>query len=71
MFYGVIEDPALNYGENNIDKLSADEVIVIFVVSGEYEWYDKNVPNCLVSNYKKLMVLCHVSPVNAVGVDFL
>ena len=61
MFYGVIED--------SLGKLCADEVIVNFVVSGEYEWYNKNVPDCLVSNYKRsLLVLCHPPPVNSVGV---
>ena len=29
-------------------------MIVRFVLSGEYEWYNKNLPNVLVRNYKKL-----------------
>ena len=33
-------------------------MIVIFVVSRKYEWYDKNVPNVLQSNYKKQYSPC-------------
>ena len=67
MFFGVVENP-VNHDNADTDKLESDELIVRFVVSGEYEWYDKNVPNCLVSNYKKsVLVLCHPPPVNVSG----
>ena len=70
MFYGLVEDTIMHDGEDELVELKEDEVIVKFVVCGEYEWYDKNVPNCLVSNYKKsLLVLCHPPPVNVVGAD--
>ena len=70
MFYGLVEDPSMHSGEDEVIKLADDEVIVKFVVCGEYEWYNKNVPNCLVSNYKEsLLVLCHPPPVNVEGPD--
>ena len=52
MFFGVVENP-VNHDNADTDKLESDELIVRFVVSGEYEWYDKNVPNVLMSSYKK------------------
>ena len=49
----------INHAKGSND-LKDDELFVKFVVSGEYEWYDKNVPNCLLGNYKKSkLVLCH------------
>ena len=62
-FYGVMEDSA-NHEDNDVAKVKGDELIVMFVVSGEYEWYGKNVPNTLISNYKKdVLVLSHLPPV--------
>ena len=48
LFYGVVEDPS-----DHDERVESDELIVRFVVSGEYEWYNKNSPNVLLSNYKK------------------
>ena len=68
LFYGLVEDPSLHQSK---EELNEDEVVVKFVVTGEYEWYDRNKPNCLISNYlKKYLVLCHPPPVNVNGVDF-
>ena len=36
----MVEDPADH--EKDIEVLQGDGLIVIFVVSGEYEWYNKN-----------------------------
>ena len=57
LFYGVVEDPSDH--DDHVD-LKNDELIVRFVVSGEYEWYDKNSPNVLLSNYKNHTFLCVV-----------
>ena len=71
MFYGLVLDPKVHQDEDELRLLNDDELIIKFVVSGDYEWYNKNVPNCLVSNYKKsLLVLCHPPPINVNGVDF-
>ena len=60
MFYGVVADP-----DHNSGKLKDDELLVTFVISEEYKWYNRNVPNALVSNYKKrYLVQCHLPPVN-------
>ena len=60
MFFGVVMDPKKINHPKGADDLKDDELFVKFVVSGEYEWYDKNVPNCLFGNYKKSkLVLCH------------
>ena len=40
IFYGVVEDP-VNHDADVICNIKDDQVIVRFVVSGEYEWYDK------------------------------
>ena len=50
LFYGLVEDPSLHQSK---EESNEDEVVVKFVVSGEYEWYDRNEPNCLISNYQK------------------
>ena len=58
MFFGLVLDPnKINHAEGS-DELKDDELFVKFVVSGEYEWYDKNVPNCLFGNYKKSKLVC-------------
>ena len=52
--------------------LKGDELIVRFVVSGEYEWYDKNSPNVLLSNYKKsYLSLCCPPPIGIRDEDSL
>ena len=45
-FYGCVEDPR-NLDHKEVRDLETNNLIVSFVVSGEYEWYDKNVPNVL------------------------
>ena len=71
MFYGLVEDPNIHNGVDETNELREDEFIVKFVVSGEYEWYNKSLPNCLVGNYKKsLLVLCHPPPVNMSSDDY-
>ena len=60
MFFGLVMDPRKINHPEGADDLKDDELFVKFVVSGEYEWYDKNVPNCTFGNYKKSkLVLCH------------
>ena len=57
-FYGCVEDPR-NLDREGVSDLDRDDLIVSFVVSGEYEWYNKNVPNVLQSNYnKKNLTVC-------------
>ena len=51
MFYGLVNDPELHHDKEELDLLKEDELIVKFVVSGEYEQYDRNAPKCLISNY--------------------
>ena len=58
MFYGLVENPQLHDDNDDLGLLKKDELIVKFVVSGEYEWYNKNAPNCLISNYKKNYWYC-------------
>ena len=71
MFYRIVEDPSVHHGEDNVDKLKDGNLVVMFVVSREYKWYNKKVPNDLVSNYKKkFLVLCHPPPINVSGIDF-
>ena len=68
--YGLVKDTRLHRNEKELSLLKEDELTVMFVVSGEFEWYNKNSPNCLVSNYKKsVLVLCHPPPVNISGTD--
>ena len=62
LFYGIVEDSSDH--DDHVEDLQGDELIVRFVVSGEYEWYDKNSPNVLVSNYKKSnLTLCRRPPI--------
>ena len=49
---GCVVDPR-NEDSKMARELGEDEVIVDFVVAGEYEWYDKNLPNSLKGNYPK------------------
>ena len=44
---------------NEIGDLKENELIVTFVVSGEYEWYNKNHQNVLRGNYlKEVLTVC-------------
>ena len=52
MLYRVVDDPTGLPNDHNSSKLKNDKLIVTCVTSGEYEWYNKNVLNDLVSNYK-------------------
>ena len=61
IFYGTIEDHKNNNRKDNGD-LSEDELIVTCMVSGEYEWYDKNYSNILHNNYSKNVLSVCTSP---------
>ena len=70
LFYGIVEDPSDH--DEHVEDLQGDELIVRFVVSGQYEWYDKNSPNVLLSNYKKsYLALCRRPPTITSEVDSL
>ena len=42
--------------------ISDNQKIVRFVVCGEYEWYDRNSPNCLLSNYDRSVLTVAMFP---------
>ena len=70
MFYGLVRDKKDHDHEIDLKMMNDDELVVMFVVSGEFEWYDKNSPNCLISNYRKsVLVMCHPPPLNFHGPD--
>ena len=57
-FYGLEEDLELHHDKGELFLLKEDEIVVKFVVSREYDWYDRNVSNCLISNFKKHSLYC-------------
>ena len=68
-FYGTVVD-LTNIDLEQKGDLADDELIVRFVVSGEYEWYNKNVPNVLRNNYSKSVHnTCCFPPTDFVDVE--
>ena len=68
IFYGAVEDHKNNDRKDNGDLIE-DELIVTFVVSREYGWYDKNDPNVLHNNYSKNVLTVCTPPPSTVLVD--
>ena len=65
-FFGCVEVPG-NFKCEDADNIKDDESFISFVVSGEYEWYDKNQPNVLQSTYRhRYLTLCSHPPKNMV-----
>ena len=65
-FYGCVENPK-DYSCADAKKISSNESFVTFVVSGEYEWYDRNHSNVLQSNYiHGYLTLCSYPPKDTV-----
>ena len=68
-FYGVV-DPHANHTYEGSNPVAEGWTYVTFVVSGEYEWYDKNEVNTLSAAYHDtLLTLCSYPPVDSVNYD--
>ena len=66
LFFGTVQNPYQQHNEDT-NKMTADQSLVTFVLSGKYEWYDKNRDHVRCGIYEnRALTICAPPPTDDV-----